>query len=224
MPSVAIVAGEASGDASGAALANELRRLYPGIRIWGAGGTKMRDAGVELAADFSRAGAIGIFESLKLVPWLIREQKKLKELLLLRNPDVFVPIDFGAFNVPLGKFAREQGIKTVYYFPPGSWRRRPRDHSSLVAASDRIVTPFPWSAEILRNAGADAVWLGHPMLDSIAPKVTREEFLNEVGELVSAVGNKKLIGLLPGSRSHEIDNILPAFLDAGGPRSDRRLL
>lgn len=210
MPSVAIVAGEASGDASGASLAAELRRLSPKISLWGAGGSKMRDAGVELVADFSWVGSIGVVESLKVVPRMLGELSRMKQALLKRRPDVFVPIDFGAFNVPLGKFARANGIPTVYYFPPGSWRRRPRDVSRLLAASDKIITPFPWSEELLKRAGADVSFFGHPMLDSVAPTVSRRKLLSNL----RVRGNKRVVGLLPGSRVHEIRNILPALLRA----------
>jgi lipid-A-disaccharide synthase len=217
VPSVAIVAGEASGDASGGALALQLQKLRPGIELWGAGGPRMRDAGVELLADFTATGAIGIVESLKLVPRLSRELAKLKKVFLERRPDVFVPIDFGAFNIRLGKFAREHAVPTVYYFPPGSWRRRPKDPSSLLAAADKVITPFPWSADFLSGAGADAVFLGHPMLDRVAPKLSRKRLIKEL----KLRKDRRIVGLLPGSRSHEIRNILPALLKASAEISER---
>lgn len=217
MLSVAIVAGEASGDASGALLANELRKLRPDISIWGAGGHHMREAGVELVADFSLVGAIGIIESLKIVPRLLVELARLKKEFVKRRPDVFVPIDFGAFNVPLGTFVREQGIPTVYFFPPGSWRRRAKNPSKLLAAADRIITPFPWSEEILRSAGADVAFLGHPMLDRVAPSMERDDFLKSLG----VPPESRVIGLLPGSRPHEVLNIMPALVGAGLRISER---
>lgn len=210
MPSIAIVAGEASGDASGAALAIELKKACPEIEIWGAGGQRMKEAGVELVADFSWVGAIGILESLKMAPRLLGEFNRLKKEFVARQPDVFVPIDFGAFNVKLGSFARAEGIRTVYYFPPGSWRRSPRDPSRLLAAADKIITPFPWSAEFLSQSGADAVFLGHPMLDRVAPTMSREQYLQKI----EVNSDSKTVGLLPGSRSHEIENILPVMLGA----------
>jgi len=207
---VAIVAGDLSGDASGRALALELQRLRPDVQLWGAGGPRMRDVGVELAADLSSASAIGIAESLKLAPRLLGASRRLRRLLLERSPDVFVPIDFGAFNVGLGRFAREHGIPTIYYFPPGSWRRTKRDQSSLIAAADKIITPFPWSAELLSEAGADAVFPGHPMLDWVAPARSRPEFVKELDLREGA----RLIGLLPGSRAHEIASLLPVLVEA----------
>ena len=208
--SIAIVAGEHSGDASGAALAEELRKLKPGIRIWGAGGERMKESGVELVADFSWAGAIGILESLKKVPPLLVALAKLKRAIVERSPSVLVLIDFGAFNVRLGTFAKTKGIATVYYFPPGSWRRRPRDFSKMLAAADKFITPFPWSEKFLRDAGADAVFLGHPMLDRVCPSASAAELRREMG----IDENGLVIGLLPGSRSHEVKSIMPAFAQA----------
>ncbi|MEN6521675.1 MAG: lipid-A-disaccharide synthase [Armatimonadota bacterium] len=214
VPSIAIVAGEASGDASGSALAVELRKLCPDISIWGAGGPRMRAAGIELVSDFSSVGAIGIVESLKLVPRLLGELAGLKREFCKRRPDVFVPIDFGAFNVKLGKFARKQGIPTVYYFPPGSWRKRPGKNSSLLAASDKIITPFPWSAEILAKAGADAHFLGHPHLDQVVPSMDIKQLIDAFDPGLDIPKGMRIVGILPGSRMHEIDNILPTMLKA----------
>ena len=177
----------------------------------------MRDAGVELVADFSSVSAIGVFESLKLAPRLLWEFAKLKQAFLERPPDVFVPIDFGAFNVRLGRFARKHGIPTVYYFPPGSWRRRQRDQSSLLAAADKIITPFPWSAELLAQAGADVAFPGHPMLDWAAPSRSRRRFADGLNLREDA----RVVGLLPGSRPHEIKNILPTLIRASMRVSER---
>lgn len=208
--SIALVAGEHSGDASAAALAEEFRRLSPAVLLWGAGGERMRQSGVELVEDFSWAGAIGILESLKKVPPLLAALARLKKALLERRPSVLVLVDFGAFNIRLGTFAKEQGIPVVYYFPPGSWRRRQRDFSRLLAAADKFITPFPWSEKFLRDAGADAVFWGHPILDIVRPSASSAELRKEL----NISGSGMVIGLMPGSRSHEIKSIMPAFARA----------
>jgi len=208
--SIALVAGEHSGDASAAALAEEFRRFRPDVLLWGAGGERMRQSGVELVEDFSWAGAIGVLESLKKVPPLLAALARLKNALIERSPSVLVLIDFGAFNIRLGTFAKEQGIPVVYYFPPGSWRRRPRDFSKLLASADKFITPFPWSEKFLRDAGADAVFWGHPILDIVKPSASSVELRKEL----NITGNGMVIGLMPGSRSHEIKSIIPAFAHA----------
>ena len=95
---VMIVAGEASGDAAGAALARELRETH-GFRLYGIGGPRMRAAGVWLLFDSSTWSCLGLSESLRMVPRMLTVFGRLKELLRQEPPEVLIAIDFGAFNV-----------------------------------------------------------------------------------------------------------------------------
>ena len=66
--SIAISAGEASGDLNGAHLVMRLTDIRDDLRIWGAGGARMREAGVEIAVDMSGSGTIGISQTLLVLP------------------------------------------------------------------------------------------------------------------------------------------------------------
>lgn len=207
--SFAISAGEASGDLNGAHLAGVLFRLRDGLQIWGAGGDQMRGAGVDVLVDMSGCAAIGVAQSLIILPKVYRRFLRMRRELLSRKPDLFIPVDFGAFNIPLGKAANRQGIATVYYFPPSSWRKTPRSASRLLECGGKVVTPFPWSAEILKQQGVDARFVGHPLLDIARPALDRASFLQQAA-LEDA---EPLIALFPGSRAHEYLAHLPPMLD-----------
>lgn len=206
--SIAICAGESSGDLNGAHLVAALGRIDSDLRFWGAGGSRLREAGVDVAVDMSGSGTIGIAETLKSAPSILLRYHRMRWLLLKRRPDLFIPIDFGAFNIRLAQIARSNGIKVVYYYPPSSWRRQPRNASKLLACGGKVVTPFPWSAEILTESGVEARFVGHPLLDIVKPSRPREEFLADVGLSDSL----PTIGLLPGSRAHEIREHMPQLL------------
>jgi len=207
--SVAIITGEASGDLHGSLLAKHLRGMRDELEIWGAGGRKMREAGVELIWESDVSGAIGVAEAIRLVPGLLLKCAQVKRELLARRPDVLILVDFGAFNKPIARFARRRGITTVYHMPPGAWRRR-RLNRSLVELADKFITPFPWSYELLKEAGADVELIGHPLLDVVRPALTESEFCARLN-LRPGDG---VVGLLPGSRKQEITHILPEFLGA----------
>lgn len=168
----------------------------------------MSDAGVDVVVNMTGGGTIGIAESLKSLPAIAVKYHRMRRLLLERRPNLFIPIDFGAFNVRLAQIARANGIEVVYYFPPSSWRRKPRNASKLLACGGKVVTPFPWSAEMLSSAGLDARFVGHPLIDIVKPSQPRQELLRELGFDPS----KPTIGLLPGSRSHEIREHLPRMI------------
>jgi lipid-A-disaccharide synthase len=105
---------------------------------------------------------------------------------------------------------REAGARIFYYFPPGSWRQQPRDWSRLAALTDCIATPFARNAEFLTASGARAHWVGHPVVDSLAPVADRAAFREAHGLPRGA----PVIGLLAGSRQMERQWLGPVMLDA----------
>lgn len=169
----------------------------------------MREAGVDLFWQSTRSGAIGLSQAVMQIPGLLIEFAKVKRELLARKPDVLTLIDFGAFNKPVANFARRQGIKTVYYFPPGAWRRRVTKSKNAYLA-DKFITPFEWSCQALKNAGADVTLIGHPLLDVVRPELSQEQFTERLG----LTPGRPIVGILPGSRKAEIQHIWPSMLKA----------
>lgn len=206
---IMISAGEASGDLHGAYLALGLKEILSDVEIYGIGGRKMRSAGVRLIYDSSSWGAIGFTEALRLIPRLLYAKHKARIYLERNPPDVLILIDFGAFNVRLRKALNLPGLKTLYFFPPSSWKRN-ADYSSLRGIVDRIVTPFPWSADNLRNQGFNVDFFGHPLLDTAKPSLSKCDFCERFGFDI----NEPIIGLLPGSRLHEIMRHVPVLVAA----------
>lgn len=214
---IVCVAGEASGDASCAGLIQAVRQQMPDVRLWGVGGRCMASAGVQLLYDSSGWGAVGVMEALRVAPALWVAQQNLKRRLAQEPPDLLVLVDFGAFNVPLAKWAKRKGMKVFYYFPPGSWRRSLPRRNDLPSCTDCIVTPFPWSAELLRRAGANAHFVGHPLLDRVRPTLSAGQFCKQLR--LDTDGLR--IGLLPGSRRQEVHALLPVMRRAGELLAER---
>ena len=214
---VAITAGEASGDRAGGQLAAELARLRPGISMWGVGGPHLRAAGVEVASDSTRYGAIGVAAGLSMLPALLADRRRVFAEILRRKPDVLVAIDAGAFHLGFGPweglcpFVRRHlpNTRILVYFPPGSWRRQLRS-TTLDTMADKVATPFPWSETELRRFGVDATFVGHPLLDIVKPSAPQPVLTARFG----IDDHHPVIGLLPGSRRQEIHAILPVLFDA----------
>jgi len=207
---VFILTGEPSGDLHGAHLARALSNLDPGVELLGVGGVRMRAAQVHLVAESSHWGAIGIPDTLRKVPRMLVEMGRLERLLRADPPDVLVPIDFGTFNVTLLKRLHGSGIRTVYFIPPGCWSRD-RAAGRLPFLVDGVATPFPWSADNLRAAGAPAriEWVGHPILDYTRVTTTREEARRRLGIDPA----RPVIAMVPGSRRSELRYLLPVFVE-----------
>ena len=199
-PTIFVVAGEASADQHAAMLGSELLRRGD-VRLMGVGQSQMREAGYDLVFDSTGWSAMGVARSLTKVPLLWRRQRELRELLVRERPDLLILVDFGFFNVRLARAVKRRAdIRTLYYFPPGSWRRAPSSFRSLAGVIDRIATPFSWSAEMLRASGLDATWVGHPVVDRIEPLDDKAPLRRELGLQPDAT----VIGLFPGSRRTEV--------------------
>jgi lipid-A-disaccharide synthase len=210
-PNLAILAGEVSGDLAGGALARALREMRPDLALWGMGTRRMAEAGVEILRDCAAWGAIGVVEALKVYPELrFKIYPRILREIERRQPAAAVLIDFGAFNVKVARECKKRGIPVLYYFPPGSWKRTGRLNPEIARITDRIATPFPWSAERLATLGANVTFVGHPLLELAHPAMTRAQFADRFG---MEPGNS-LIGLLPGSRAFEVEHNTPAMLGA----------
>ncbi|MFQ3610036.1 MAG: lipid-A-disaccharide synthase [Fimbriimonadales bacterium] len=203
---VVILSGEASGDLYGADLAHQLRAHLPKVELYGMGGVRMQAEGVTLLADSRSWGAIGIVESLRVLPRVWRVFQRLKRAIPALQPDLVVPIDFGAFNVPMCKWLAGQGVPVVYYVPPGSWRRD-RQGTDLPLCTKMVLTPFEWSAQILQGLGANAHAIRHPLLRLAQPSQPKEAFCERLG----LDPERPLVALLPGSRRHEVSALVPIY-------------
>lgn len=173
------------------------------LAMEGIGGSRSREAGIKLVADSSTWGAIGIAESIKVGFRVLFGYLKMKSHLAKGAPGIFVPIDFGFVNIRLARHAKRYGWKVLYFIPPGSWRRD-RQGEDLPKIADEIVTPFPWSAEILSKMGASAHFFGHPLKEMASQ---------------SRVERGDTIAVLPGSRRAELERHLPIL--AASLRNDR---
>jgi len=206
-----VIAGEPSADRHAALLGAGLRARAE-VELSGVGQGLMRAAGFDLLYDSTGWSAIGVAESLRRVPLLHRRMGMIAGHLLSSPPDLLVLVDFGAFNVRLARRVRRQGCPPIlYYFPPRSWARD-ADYPGLAGLVDRVATPFAWSAQRLCAAGIAATWVGHPVVDRVAPPSAAERA--ELRRALGAESATVVVGLLPGSRPQEIGAIGPALLEA----------
>jgi len=208
--SIAIVAGEPSGDLYGAILAKELRDLAPGVDLFGIGGDRMERAGISLRYRIEKLAFMGVVEVARHLRTLRRVLADMRRLLRDRRPDALVLIDYPGFNLLLADAARRYGVPTVYYIPPkvwawGRWRIGRMRHSI-----SRVICILPFEVSMYRKYGLDARFVGHPLLEIIGPGLPRETFRSRWG----VHPNTRLIGLLPGSRRQEAERLLPGMLRA----------
>lgn len=206
--SVLIIAGEVSGDMHGANLIREMKKSEPDLCFWGIGGERMKQEGVELLYHINQMSLIGFTEVIKHIPFVYGVIGRIAELVEERKPQVVILIDYPGFNVRLGKRLKKTGCKIFYYISPQVWAWGKGRIKKIARITDKMAVILPFEEEIYRKAGIDAVFVGHPLLDTAKTEVTREEFYKTTG----LAKDKITIGLLPGSRIQEIEPLLPEML------------
>lgn len=213
-----VVAGEASGDLHGAALCRALRQLAPHTRLVGMGGPRMAAAGVEVLADVTRAAAVGTSEVLGRLPAIWRAWRRVGSALRRECPAAVVLIDFPEFNLRLARLARAADLPVVYYIPPQVWAWRAWRVRAIKKRVSLVLAAFPFEQSLYRRAGVAVEFVGHPVLDALETAPTRLAARRELGLDDATV----LVGLLPGSRHHEVERMTPLLHDAAARLARQR--
>jgi lipid-A-disaccharide synthase len=209
---IMLVAGEASGDKHGAALARALVENHPRTRfeLFGAGGDEMRAAGVETLVDAREVAIIGVPEIARAFSKLYRAYRRLLAAAKRRRPSVVVLIDWPDFNLRLARRLRREGFSVVYYISPQVWAWRRYRVRAIRRDVERMLVILPFEEEFYRGEGVKAEYVGHPLARLVRVTATREEFARRHG-LDPA---RPIVALLPGSRHKEVHYHLPIMLEA----------
>jgi lipid-A-disaccharide synthase len=204
-----ISAGESSGDMYAARLATALRARSD-VELFGMGGPRMRDAGVEIVADCAEVSVLGILEVARKLPALLRVKKRLMAEARSRNPRFAVLTDFPGFHLRMARSLKRQGVQNIYFVCPQFWAWRPWRANLVRRRFARALCIFPFEQDWYRARGVKADFTGHPLVGNVAAKRSRAEFLAD-NHLDPA---EPVIALLPGSRPGEISHHMPILMQA----------
>ena len=207
---IVLVAGEASGDALGAGLVEELRKRFPDARFAGIGGDAMRAAGVQTWHDASELSVMGLFEVLRHLPRLLKLRREFRQRALDWRPDVVIGIDAPDFNLGVERWFKQRGIATVHYVSPSVWAWREKRAEKIGESADRVLCLFPMEPPIYARHGVDARFVGHPMADAMPLQPDREAARAQLGLPPGA----PVLAVLPGSRLGEIERLGEVFFEA----------
>ena len=203
-----MVAGEVSGDLHGAHLMEAVHRIDPDIDFLGVGGEHLESKGMKLLYHSQSLSVVGITEALCKLRSVLKTLQGLKESLDRERPDLIILIDFPEFNLRLAKIASRRRIPVLYYISPQIWAWRPGRVKVIAERVKKMVVFFRFEVPLYQAAGVDVEWVGHPLLDIAKPSLSKEVAIERFG----LDPQRRTIGLLPGSRMHELERLLPPLL------------
>jgi len=205
-----LCAGEASGDLLAGAILRAWQQRGTSLDITGIGGDQMQAAGLESLCAIDRLAVMGLVEPLKRLPELLGIRRRLIAQQQQKAPDLFVGVDSPDFNLPVERRLRAAGIPTAHLVSPSVWAWRRGRLRSIRESVDRMLCLLPFEVDIYREAGIDAVCVGHPLVDDLQQLPAAEALRAAMG----LPSNKTVLAVLPGSREGEVRHLMPVFAEA----------
>ena len=205
-----IIAGEASGDLHGSNLIKQLKKLdtAASVRCWG--GDKMEAAGATLVKHYRDLAFMGFTEVIKNLPTIFKNLSFCKKDILEHKPDVLILVDYPGFNLRIAKWARQQGLRIVYYISPQVWAWKENRVHSIKKNVDKMMVILPFEKAFYQKWNFEVDYVGHPLVEVV-------DAFKQTGNNASVTDlmqdQKEIIALLPGSRKQEILKKLPVMLE-----------
>ncbi|HXB23771.1 MAG TPA: lipid-A-disaccharide synthase [Gemmatimonadaceae bacterium] len=210
MREVLFSAGETSGDLNAAPVAAMLARLRPDLHLVGLGGSRMREAGVELIEDTVSRAVMGFAEIVRYLPQHLVRLRRLDSRLATGRVALVVCVDYGGFNLRLASLAAKRRVPVLYFITPQVWASRAGRMRSMARTVTKAAVILPFEEKLLRDNGIDATFVGHPMLDRAKDLPDRATARATLGLDVRA----PVLALFPGSRAQEVEHLLDPFVGA----------
>lgn len=206
-----IIAGEASGDLHASNLMKALKERDPqaDFRCWG--GDLMAQAGGDIVKHYKDLAFMGFWEVFTHLNTIFRNMRICQVDMLLYEPDAVILVDYPGFNLRMAKFAKEHGLKVIYYISPQIWAWKKGRIKIIKKYVDEMMVILPFEEDFYAKNDMKVHYVGHPLLDAVSKN------LHDSPEVVGFrkqhnLDDREIVALLPGSRKQEITAILPQML------------
>lgn len=201
-----VIAGEASGDLHGSNLIKAIRSQNGNalFRCWG--GDMMQAQGAELVMHYRSLAFMGFTEVLMNIRTIMRNLTFCKQDILSYKPDALILIDYPGFNLRIAEWAKQQGIKVIYYISPQVWAWKENRVKKMKQCIDLMLCILPFEKDYYRDKwNWNVEYVGHPLVEVIENEKAKAK--------TEKLSDHNIIALLPGSRKQEILKKLPVMLE-----------
>lgn len=214
MKSLLVIAGEVSGDMHAAAVVRELKSEHPEIQVYGIGGERLREAGMETLVDAREMAVLGFWEVLRHYRFLKGVFDRMVKLAGERRPDAVLLVDYPGFNLRFAREMKRLGIRVIYYVCPQVWAWHRSRIPRMAEIINRLLVIFPFEVDVFAGTGLRVDYVGHPLVD----EARRERTMAPTA--LPWRGTPRL-AIMPGSRRQEIERILVPMMQAAGQLAER---
>jgi len=202
---ILLIAGEVSGDLHAAELVKKIQEKKPLIKFYGIGGDNLSRLGMYIFYHIKQMAFLGIAEVIKHLPFIHKVHKHLVDWSKTNKPDCVILVDYPGFNLKLAKSLNKLSIPVIYYISPQLWAWGKGRIKKIEKYIDKMIVLFPFEKKYYAQHGIDTEYVGHPLSDKHMENLPKKFKILQAGEIK--------LGLLPGSRKQEVQQLLPRMLD-----------
>jgi lipid-A-disaccharide synthase len=209
-PLLYLIAGEPSGDLLGGSLLAALKRRTGGqIRFAGIGGPKMIEQGLDPLFPMTDLAVFGLAEILPRLRHLMRRGEETVADIARLRPAALITIDSPGFTLRVAQRVVPLGVPRIHYVAPSVWAWKPDRAAKIAKYLNHLLALLPFEPPYFEKEGLACSFVGHPAIEGPAGKGDAAAFRARHG----LEPDRPVIVMLPGSRTGEIDRMLPVFLE-----------
>ena len=209
---IMVLTGEPSGDFHGGHLVRDIKKLNNRVYFSGIGGTHLENQKVDLFYNISKLSAMGITEVLMQFGQIKKAYDLFKNKLIENTPDLIILVDYPGFNLKAAQYAKNHyNLKILYYITPKVWAWKKSRLKKIKKYVDHAALILPFEEKIFRSARIESTYVGNPLVDEYPENIPG--VLSKTKSVLPKNKKHLTIGLLPGSRKAEINNLLEVMIE-----------
>lgn len=204
MHKILLIAAEKSADQLAAALIQNLKNKLT-IDLFGIGGDNLQYQGMRLLQHMDQMAFMGIGEILRKLPFIRKVKQQILAEVEIEKPDLAILVDYPGFNLRMARYLHERDIRVIYYISPKLWAWGKGRIKKIQRYVDHMIVLFPFEEKFYRKHQVSVSYAGHPLVEELQPHLKEE---------ITGDPRKRCLGILPGSRSQEVQSLLESMLES----------
>ncbi len=207
MKKIFILTGEPSGDKLASKVISKLQKKNSNVEYSCVGGTHLNSLGIKSIFELKEITYIG-FTSVLLNIFKIKNKiNQTVDEIIKFNPDILFSVDSPDFTLRVAEKVKKinNKIKTIHYVAPQVWVWREGRVKKFKKFLDHVLLLFDFEKKYFDKENIPTTFVGHPLLEEETKNRT------DLSNIISS--DKKIISLFCGSRSSEVNLLLPILID-----------